>query len=83
MINFKNSGCVLTPIPCDLVSVAHLVAWLRRKITGVSVLAGDPSPRHKLEILCVDDWLSSTCTDIQAGACLSLRFNKTHHIVPH
>lgn len=36
-----------------------------------------------LEILCVDDWLSPTRVDIQAGACLSLRFNKTCHIVPH
>lgn len=36
-----------------------------------------------LEILCVDDWLSSTRTDTQAGVYLSLRFNKTHHIVPH
>lgn len=40
-------------------------------------------PHCGLEILCVDDCLSPTRIDIQTGSCLSLRFNKTHHIVPH
>lgn len=59
-------------------------ANLRRKITEGSIqVHGDLFPHCVLEILCVDDWLSSTRTDIQAGASLSLRFNKTHHMVPH
>lgn len=53
------------------------------KITEGSIQVGDLFPHCVLEILCVDDWLSSTRTDIQAGASLSLRFNKTHHMVLH
>lgn len=44
---------------------------------------GTFSPHSGLEILCVDDWLGPTCIEIQTGGCVSLRFNKTPHKVPH
>lgn len=62
--------------------IAHFTASLRGEITEVSVLMGitsaSPLPHSELEILCVDDWLGSTHTDIHAGAGLPLRFYKPH-----
>lgn len=48
----------------------------RRDHRGLCSHGKHSPPLGELEILCVDDWLGSTHTDIHAGAGLPLRFYK-------